>query len=109
MANIVYRTADGLWHADVPFVITCGCGGIVPEARLMMKRSDVADMPMLVITDNFAVKEYLKQIGLYDKVPSLSKGRFSVLFNPQNGRYIDLNKAPRTPKTYTNIRSVVYG
>lgn len=107
MANVITRNQNGDWEATEPFVVTCGCGGIVPDARNKLRMAGVPEVPMLVSSDNLAVKGYIKQIGLADRVPSLNKGKHSVLFNPKNGLFVDLHRAGLSQELYDNIYSVV--
>lgn len=109
MANIIYRLQDGTWMADKAFVVTCGCGGIVPDARILLRHAGKSDVPMLVSNSNHAVKDYLQQVGLMDREPSLKSTRHAVLFNPITKRYMNLMKAPRTQTTYDNIKTIVEG
>lgn len=100
---------DGTYVASGPLVITCGCGSVVPDARAVMRNSGADDVPMVVSSRNEAVRAYVRQIGLDQKVPSLQTKKHAVLFNPLKGQYIDLLKVPHTQHVYENVRKVVYG
>lgn len=106
MPNIITRLQDGTWTAERPFVITCGCGSIVPDAKSIMRQAQV-DVPFVVSASNWTVKEYIKQMGLDQRVPSLARNKHAVLYNPSTTRYINLMEAPHNETTYNNIRRVV--
>lgn len=109
MPNVITRQQDGTWIASGPLLITCGCGSVVPDARSAMRSAGLPDIPMLVSSSNTAVKAYVRQVGLTDKVPSLLKSKHAVLYNPRTGRYINMLNAPLNEALYENIRRVANG
>lgn len=107
--SIVGRHQDGTFYSNQVFVVTCGCGGIVPDTRRKIEAAGVEKIPFIISTDDRNVKGFLKQIGLTEKIPSLKKSKHAVIYNPNNGLYIDLMQAAPSRELYDNIYRVVYG
>lgn len=108
-SQVVTRLEDGTYKINQSVVFSCGCANVVPEARNKLRMSGVADIPIVLTSNNTKVKKYIRQIGLDNLVPSLKKGTHSVLYNPDTGKYINLLKSPKTDEVYSNIFNVARG
>lgn len=106
MKNIIERLADGSVRMNDVAVFTCGCGGVVPEARSLLRMAGVGNVEFVTTSGNTKVKRFIRSVGLDMRVPSLRRGRHSVLYNPFTGQYIDLLNAPRNGSVYENIFKV---
>lgn len=105
--NILHLSENGVLQLNQPVVFHCGCGGVVPKIRSKLQISGVPQVPLVMTSSNKKAKDYIRQIGLSARVPSLSRGTHAVLFNPSSGRFIDLLKAPQNSTVYENIYNVV--
>lgn len=104
--NLLHLSEDGTLQLSGPVVFHCGCGGVVPKIRSRLQISGVPQVPLIMTSNNKKAKNYIRQIGLAARVPSLSRSSHAVLFNPRSGRFIDLIKAPQNSSVYENIYSV---
>lgn len=109
MSSVVEKLPDGTVRINEVVVFSCGCGDVVPQARNMLRMAGVPDVAIVTTSLNRKVKDYIKSIGLNVRVPSLNKGRHSVLYNPFTGQFIDLLNSPQTEIVSQNIFKVVRG
>lgn len=107
--NVIWKDENGQLTATGPFVVTCGCGSVVPTARMTIRNAGVPDLPMLISSSNRAVKDYVRQIGLADAIPSLNTGKHAALFNPNTGKFVDMLNVKPTEEYYENIYRVATG
>lgn len=106
---IVTRNEDGTFSAENPFIVTCGCGSVVPSAKRLASRAGLTNIPMIVSSSNPIVKGYLKQIGLDEVVTSLKKNKHAVLYNPRTHKYVDMLGVPESDEIIKNLYEVAYG
>lgn len=105
---MVITSSNGTLIANETFVVSCGCGGLVPQMKRLVKQAGV-DVPFLNSSISADVRRYIKQIGLNDRVPSLRKSKHAVIYNPHTEKFIDLLNAPNNKYVLENIRRLVNG
>lgn len=106
---IVSRNEDGTFSAEDPFIVTCGCGSVVPSAKRIAMRAGIPEIPMIVSSSNPIVKGYLKQIGLDEIIPSLKKNKHAVLYNPRTHQFVDMLGVPENDTVLNNLYKVAHG
>lgn len=102
----IFERYNGTIVATAPFIMTCGCGSIVPDTKKLLRRAGI-DVAFVNSSINADARKYVKQIGLNKLVPSLNKTKHAVVFNPQTRQFVDLLNAPRNDQLVDNIRRVV--
>lgn len=107
--HVIVKNPDGTLGMTETAVFSCGCSGVVPDARNKLRMAGVGNVPLVMTNINDKARKYIRQVGLNIVAPGLSKSTHSVLYNPKTGQFIDLLKAPNNGDVYANIAKVVNG
>lgn len=104
----VFERQGNVIVATTPFILTCGCGSIVPDTKRLLRKANV-DAVFVNSTVNSDARKYVKQIGLASRIPSVSKSKHALVYNPFTTQFIDLLNAPKTDQLVEKIKRVLEG
>lgn len=74
---------------DKPFVFHCNCPGIVTNVVALVKDAGITGMPVVALSYNKILKEYIESLGIYAHFTTIIK-KYGVIVNPLTGVYRDI-------------------
>lgn len=102
---------DGTYQPTGVVVLSCGCGGIGAEINrtLLNAGVDPRSITIITTTSNLNAKKFIRQSGLDQAERSLRTGKYAVLYNPDNKKFINILHTNKDKQILSNIYKVVNG